>query len=272
MKYDLFISDYDGTLGGAPQNNVDSETAEAIKEYVKRGGKFVVCTGRMFGSIQRILKGAGLDGLVVAFQGAVIKDIATGEALLEKGLTAENGAKIVRQFLAEPDLEVEAYIGDEIYHQHYGEYIKAYEKMLQHEGVFVDDLEKEILKQGRYVSKVCALCNKERATELADKYNLMYNGEHFLFNNGADYLVEAIAPEFDKGSAVRFLAKYFDVPFDKILAVGDSNNDISLVDGPWHGVCVGDGKDQLKKVAKEITVPFKEKPVLHLLNKYCLGD
>lgn len=272
MKYDLFISDYDGTLGGAPQNNVDSETAEAIKEYVRRGGKFVVCTGRMFGSIQRILKGAGLDGLVVAFQGAVIKDIATGEALLEKGLTAEKGANIVRQFLDEPNLEVVAYIGDEIYYQNRGEYIKVYENMLQHEGILVDDLAKEILRQGKCVSKVCALCGKQRAVELSEKYNSLYKGEHFLFNNGADYLVEAIAPEFDKGSAVRFLAKYFNVPFEKILAVGDSNNDISLVNGEWHGVCVGDGKDQLKKVAKEITVPFKEKPVLHLLNKYCLGD
>ena len=33
MKYKMFVSDYDGTLGKAPENNVDSETLDAINKF-----------------------------------------------------------------------------------------------------------------------------------------------------------------------------------------------------------------------------------------------
>ena len=52
--------------------------------------------------------------------------------------------------------------------------------------------------------------------------------------------------------------------------MGDSTNDIPLLDGEWHGVAVGDGMKDLKDFAKEITVNFDEQPVKFLLEKYCL--
>ena len=51
MKYKLFITDYDGTLGGAPENTIDSQTLSAIDKFEQKGGKFVVCTGRMLTSV-----------------------------------------------------------------------------------------------------------------------------------------------------------------------------------------------------------------------------
>ena len=38
MKYKLFISDYDGTLGEAPANDIDSETVSAINKFIDKGG------------------------------------------------------------------------------------------------------------------------------------------------------------------------------------------------------------------------------------------
>jgi hydroxymethylpyrimidine pyrophosphatase-like HAD family hydrolase len=79
MKYKLFISDYDGTLGVAPKNDIDSETVSAIKKFTEQGGIFVVCSGRETTSITRILRESNLDkGLLVSFQGARITDLNTG--------------------------------------------------------------------------------------------------------------------------------------------------------------------------------------------------
>ena len=77
MKYKLFISDYDGTLGKAPENDIDFETRKAISEFTRKGGIFTVCSGRETGSINKILKPQGLEGLVVSLQGAHISDIYT---------------------------------------------------------------------------------------------------------------------------------------------------------------------------------------------------
>ena len=48
MKYDLFISDYDGTLGIAPKNDIDPETLSAINKYIEKSWRLLyhnsVCT------------------------------------------------------------------------------------------------------------------------------------------------------------------------------------------------------------------------------------
>ena len=85
-------------------------------------------------------------------------------------------------------------------------------------------------------------------------------------------MLEAINPDCGKGQAVRFLSNYYNIPLDQIIAVGDSTNDVDLISGPWHGVAVGSGRDELKAVADEITVPIEQKPVKYLLEKYCLND
>ena len=55
-KYKLFITDYDGTLGY--RSVIESDTLAAVNEFIAQGGKFVVCTGRMFDSIKNILLGS----------------------------------------------------------------------------------------------------------------------------------------------------------------------------------------------------------------------
>lgn len=275
MKYKLFISDYDGTLGSAPKNGIDSQTLSAIKEFQKKGGKFVVCTGRMFSSIQRICKKAHLGGLAVAFQGAVIRDIESGDFLLDGGLSPSQAISVVDEFINEQALPL-IYIDEKLYYQQdesaqkYTEYIKTYTSMLNIVGIKVDSLKDELTRQNKIVSKACALCEPEKVIKIVEKLNENYKNTDIMFNSGAKYLVESINKKFNKGTAVRFLAEYYGVKLDEVITVGDSTNDIPLIDGEWHGVAVGDAKEQLKLKAKEITVPFNDKPILHLLNKYCL--
>ncbi len=272
MKYKLVISDYDGTLGGAPLNNIDDETLCAIKKFQEKGGKFVVCTGRMFSSVRRICKSAGLSGLCVAFQGAMIKDIESGESVLEGGLLPQVAIQVVEKFVKDDTLAL-AYIGEKLYYQpneKYAEYIKIYASALKTEVYAVESLAQEILSQNKMVSKMCALCEPEKVMGLMTKYNCKYSGTDVMFNSGAKYLLECINKKYNKGQAVRFLAEHYGVSLNEVLTVGDSTNDIPLIDGEWFGVAVGDGSEQVKNVAKEITVEFKYKPVLHLLEKYCL--
>ncbi len=272
MKYRLVISDYDGTLGSAPQNDIDAKTLSAIKKFQAKGGKFVVCTGRMFSSVRRICQNASLSGLCVAFQGAMIKDIESGKPILEGGLTPNDASEVVEKFVRDDTLAL-AYVGEKLYYQpnpKYTEYIKIYAGMLKTEAICVDNLGAEILTQNKMVSKMCALCEPEKINALMEKYNGEYAGTDIMFNSGAKYLLECINKKYNKGEAVKILAKHYNIPLSEVLTVGDSTNDIPLVGGEWHGVAVGDASDKLKQVAKEITVDFKDMPILYLLEKYCL--
>ena len=265
MKYDLFVTDFDGTLGSLP-DDIEPQTVLAIKEYIQRGGKFVICTGRMAGSVKLIYDKYNLSGIAIANQGAVIDDMDSGKRIFEGGLDYKLSAKISREIIDE-GFPVCASFKEGIYCEvdtPYIEFYRKYEKIIK-----VDNLPKKLISMQRPVQKLVAVGLPERIKTLTEKYQKIYFGKA-LFNNGADHLTEIINPSYDKGSAVKFLANYFNIPYDKIITVGDSNNDLSLINGKWHGVAVGDAKIELKKVAKEITVPFKENPIKYLLEKYCL--
>ncbi len=268
MKYDLFISDFDGTLGKAP-NVIADEDIKAIREYVSNGGIFAVCTGRMFCSIQRIMLEYGIHGVAASYQGAVIKDVVTEESIFEGGTLPETAVFVVKTLLSE-GVQVTMDIDDVLYYQNRTHYIDFYEGASRIKGIQVNSLVDLIEFYNKPVQKILAIAEPERISELTEKYRKDFKKMGVDINSGADYLLEVVNPTCGKDFAVRKLAEYYKIPLDKVITVGDSTNDVALLDGEWHGVAVGDAKDELKEVADEITVPFNEHPVSELLKKYCL--
>ncbi len=267
MRFDLFVSDFDGTLGIAPAH-IEEPNVIAIKEYVKKGGKFVICTGRMFSSIRDICLKYGINGIVMSYQGAMINDIETGKSLFSGGIEYNLAAKISNELKSE-GIEVIMDIDDILYYEQPSDYVNFYRNAVKVKGELVPDISKRILEEKKPVLKVSGICDPDTAKRLTDKYNKLYSGK-LIINNGSPNLVEVVNPECAKGHALKFISEYYNIPNDRIIAVGDSTNDIELINGDWYGVAVGDAREELKKYAKEITVPFKDNPVKYLLEKYCL--
>ena len=265
MKYKLFVSDFDGTLGIAP-DIIEEQTVNAIRKYIEQGGKFVICTGRMFSSIKLICQKYKLDGIVISYQGATIDDLTMGKRILEGGIDYQLAAKVAKELL-EDGMPACVDVEDVMYCETESEYTDFHKEFAP---VYkIDSIVDLVLKKQKPVMKVVTTGEPDRIYQLTQKYAKRYNGQ-LIINNGSNRLLEVIDPRYSKGSSVKYLSKYYNIPFDQIIAVGDSTNDIELLNGDWHGVAVGDAREELKKVAKEITVPFKEQPIKVLLEKYCL--
>lgn len=265
MKYKLIISDFDGTM--AKMGVVPEQTVEAIKEYVKKGGKFVVCTGRTPSSIKEKIGRLGIPMFVGAHQGSLITDLSTGEVFSNGGLDYLTACEIIEQ--VKGDAPVVAYIGDDLFFEtpcRYSDVFKGICPEFQ-----VDNLVEELKKRKQPVNRVIVSTVPERVPELMAKYEKMFNGKA-IANSGAPYIVELVSPKFTKKQAVEYIAKHLNVPLSEVMAVGDSTNDIPLLDGAWHGVAVGTAHPDLKAVADEITVPFEQHPIKYLIEKYCLED
>lgn len=265
MKYDLMVSDFDGTLGTVP-DVIDNETVDAIKKYTSRGGKFAIVTGRVNSSIMSICHKYNLEGIVISYQGSMIKDIKTNETLFIGGIGTDVAVEIVNKF-QKAKVKVIIEVDDMLIYNEPSDYIDIYKHRLKGNVIYKEDLCAFIKEYGKVIQKINVNCTAEQSKILTKKLNEEYKGR-IIFNNGSPYIIEAINPSCSKGQAVRFLSKYYNIPYDKIIAVGDSTNDIELIKGEWHGVCVGDGREELKAVADEITVPFNEKPIKTLLEKY----
>ena len=53
-----------------------------------------------------------------------------------------------------------------------------------------------------------------------------------------------------------------------VIAIGDELNDISMIKEAGLGVCMENGFDEVKAVAKEITKTNLENGVAYIINKY----
>lgn len=56
-----------------------------------------------------------------------------------------------------------------------------------------------------------------------------------------------------KGNAINFIAKRENIKFDEIIAIGDSGNDLSMIEIVKYGVCMANGLDKVKEKAYLVT-------------------
>lgn len=266
MKYRLIVSDFDDTM--AKHGVISEENVKAIKEYSRRGGKFVVCSGRTPSSIMKRTANLGLKTLACSHQGAIIFDMTTGEVVRDGGLDGQTAIKIVKEIKKDGELFV-LYLGDKLFYERPCDYQQTLSALC--ETIQVSDVVETIKAHNQKVCRIVINADPKRVPELEKLYREKFK-DIAIVNSGTKNIVEIISPNFSKKQAVEFLAKYYDLPFSEVMAIGDSSNDIPLISGEWHGVAVGTAFPELKAVADEVTVPFDQHPIKYLIEKYCLKD
>ena len=69
-----------------------------------------------------------------------------------------------------------------------------------------------------------------------------------------------------KGNAVKLLCKDFGIKLDEVIAFGDQMNDISMISIVGFGVAMGNAKDEVKEVARFVTLTNDENGVAYAIN------
>ena len=60
-------------------------------------------------------------------------------------------------------------------------------------------------------------------------------------------------PHINKGVALKAYAERYNIPLEEVLAFGDQENDIGLLDTAGYGVCLLNGADKSKAVSQAVT-------------------
>ena len=107
LTYPLIVSDFDGTLVNK-DGTISPENAKAIREYIAKGGKFAISTGRLPAGILPRAKELGLSGMVCACQGAIIMDIESKALVSSARLPYQTTLRIVRK-MEEMGLHIHVY-------------------------------------------------------------------------------------------------------------------------------------------------------------------
>ncbi len=73
--------------------------------------------------------------------------------------------------------------------------------------------------------------------------------------------------DVSKGKALEILCNYLQIPLERVMAIGDSDNDIEMLEKASYKVAVENSTENLKKIANIITLSNKQNGVEAILNK-----
>lgn len=251
INYPLIVSDFDGTLV-KKDGTIDEKNKKAISEYIAAGGKFAISTGRMPAGILARAKELGLQGMVCCCQGAIIVDIESNEVISQGRIPLDTTIDICKK-MEEMDLHIHVYDLWDYYCNKDDEALKFYEKAVKSKAKIVTDkplsafVKEANLASYKVLAMVPAEDNEKVLQELAAE-----NFKDCELTKSDAYLVEVVNKNYSKGTAVEFLAKYYNVPIEKTIAVGDQRNDLPMIEKVGLGIAVKNADDALKEAADYI--------------------
>ena len=269
MNIKLVAVDLDGTLL-TDNREITSEVFEAVQDAKRAGVKVVITTGRPISGVQKILQELKLTDpgdYVITFNGGLVQDAATKEDVVSETLTYEDYLDI--ELLARKlELPMHASTKKGMYtaNRNIGKYT-IYESMLVDSPVFYRTPEEMTTKE---IVKIMMVDEPEILDEkikdippvFFDKYNI---------SKSAPFYLEITPKTASKGKAIKYLADFLGLTLDQTMAIGDQENDRSMLEMVENPVVMENGTTELKKIAKYITKSNQESGVAYAIREWVLN-
>lgn len=268
MKYDLIACDYDDTLL-PPSKEVSRYSRNVISRYVELGGRFVICSGRMFASIRGVAAELNLHGDAICYQGALTKNLDTGETLDYTEIHPDLAVEYVK-FLQNYPVVIQLYADDTLYIEKENPYSTRYAKFCGVTAHAEGNLESFIRRNTSPINKVYCYIPAGQCEFLRNRAIEAF-GDRLLINSSKPWNVEAVDIGASKGKAVGALAQRYGISMQKVMTIGDNLNDVDMIECAGLGVAVGNAVDALKLKADYITADDAEDGVAKAIEKFCFG-
>lgn len=264
MKYKLIVSDLDGTVLRTDRT-ASERTIEAIKAYRKAGGNFIISTGRMFESIVNNAHILGLNGInipISAMDGGVIKESMTGKLIALNTMPYEQTLAFAKE-CERLGCYFQIYSEDTLYVAEENEFNRGYCEIskigMKPVGKLSDFIEANELRC------VKVLIADKKVEEYLDYFSGRYSEIQFFLSHKA--FLDGASVKAGKGNALRTLAAHLNVDMSSTIALGDSMNDISMIQEAALGVAVANADERLKRVANYIAPSNDDDGVAYIIEK-----
>lgn len=274
-SYRMMLSDLDETL--LDNFHVPQINRDAIKKAREKSVKFVPATGRAFNMIPNILREIGTfdeeneyaicfnGGLIVENKGARVLHFTefpkrAGEVLFQESILRE-----ICVFVFTPDC---CYIHNsnpyEIERKRNQQ--APFRIMQDNEFSFYDD--KKIAKIMIANPGIPNL--KKMRQEILGKYPDLSEQVELSFSSGR--YMECTAAGVNKGAGLLWLSDYLGIDPADTIAVGDSYNDVPMIERAGIGACVASAPDDIKAKADYVCrKDYAQGAVSEVIERFILG-
>ncbi|WP_438788268.1 Cof-type HAD-IIB family hydrolase [Enterococcus sp. DIV0756] len=268
-KSQFLVMDLDGTLLDSSEEISDA-TIQAIRQAKALGVKTAIATGRIVSEAQFAIELAGVEDYLIEMNGAKITDLRTQEVLYDQPMSSNFAADIID------------YLGEEYVYQLYtdqGVFCTEYSfsrledaGMSKHYlamfGTQIQQADRERLKSLRSYKFLVIEKDTEKEARLAKKIATI---PQLTFVNSLPNYHEVVLAGMDKRIALEKLSRLLNIPPEKMVAIGDSNNDREMLNYVGVGAVLANGNQQLKEEIGVVFPSNDEDGVRHVIEAMILN-
>jgi hydroxymethylpyrimidine pyrophosphatase-like HAD family hydrolase len=279
--YRLIALDLDGTLLN-PQGHITPRVKEAVRAATRKGCIVTLATGRRHRPARRIAQELGIEVPLILYSGNLIYDTDQEKPLLHRTL-GPAFVETALEFLSEMRVSVallqSPLHGERIFigpGEDTDPYLQAYAARPDRE----DLIGRCTLRQLLEVPDPLVVCGVGPGHLEETLFTHLKKWPHFDSNlysyslrtapvmdlHGFDFL----PPDHNKGYALTWLAHHYGLALSETLAIGDSYNDLDMLQTAGLGVAMQNAAALVKAKADVITASNAEDGMAEALERYVL--
>ncbi|MBQ6837404.1 MAG: HAD family hydrolase [Clostridia bacterium] len=257
MKFQnvLLASDFDGTLKN-DNGEITDDVKSAIKYYMNNGGKFTVCTGRIYQGFH-LYSPEYINAPVLLGNGAMAYDYENNKIIFNDAIESEGLPAVNAVLKAFPHISIEFYNFEKVCAVNLN---KHSEQHFTSQGInfeIVTNPEEAPLPWTKVMIAAHG-CSKE-VQEILDKFPQV----NYLKTTG-DY-VEILKKGVDKGTGLLKLAKALGCSQENTYSAGDGYNDVEMLVAAKGGFVPENGSKEALTVAKYVTRSNNDGCIAHAI-------
>ena len=229
MDKKILFVDLDGTLL-TDSKEITTENLAAIQEATDQGHAVVVTTGRPLYSTVRQVEKLGLTGpgcYAITSNGALIYNAHTKETIFQTGVPRD----CVREAFDEAyrfGIHPQTYTDNGVLCEHDNPELQYYSKANVIRYDIVEDVTR-VLTYDPIKILFIDLHDRQHLQKFREHMEPWSKLHHIDMFFSCDQYLEFLPEGINKGSGIRWLCNYLNVPLDNTLAAGDAENDITML-------------------------------------------
>ncbi len=270
MSIKLIAIDIDGTLLNS-QHQLTDEVHAALKQAEAQGVKIVLCTGRPLTGVHALLEQLDLfsdNDFVITYNGSLVQKTKDKAVISKFGLSHDDYLEIdalARKLNVHLHTETE----DTMYTSN-----RDISPYTIHEASLVNMPLKyrtqEEMTPDLSIIKMMMIDDPAYLDEIIPQIPQSFM-EKYTVVKSAPFFLEVLHKEVHKGAAVERLANHLGLTREEVMALGDNENDVTMIEYAGLGVAMANATDNVKQAADALTTSNDEDGVAEAIKKYVLN-
>ncbi|WP_165004007.1 MULTISPECIES: Cof-type HAD-IIB family hydrolase [unclassified Enterococcus] len=265
----LVAIDLDGTLLNE-EKKISEENKQALAKAKEQGVKIVLCTGRPLAAMAHYLQELGLvdeGDFSITFNGSLVQKNDTGEIIEKKVMEV---ADIHRLYKLAQQLELPLdVLSDNVVLQlpsapKKQSLYNVLNKLLQFQPASLSDITDQFV-----LNKAVIAYPQEELDPKIKEIPASFHEKYEIIKTRS-MLLEFMPKGVTKAYGISLLAKDLGLEKEEIMAIGDEENDLPMIEYAGLGVAMANAVPFVKEAANYVTASNEENGVAEAIKKFVL--